>query len=58
VVWLCGERCHRSGKYSVHQNADVARYLHRYGQQKAMSEQGWDKETFIAIFGKNYLDGE
>lgn len=56
VVWLCGERCHRTGKYSSHQNADVADYLHRYGQKKAMREQGWDKQMFILIFGKNYLD--
>lgn len=55
VVYLCGERCHRLGEYSAHQNAEVAQYLHRYGQQKAMQEQGWSKEKFIEIFGKNYL---
>ena len=57
TVLLC-RNCHTQSKYSVHQNAEVADYLHRYGQRKAMNEQGWDKETFIAIFGKNYLDGE
>lgn len=58
VVWLCGERCHRSGKYSAHMNADVARYLHRYGQEKAMREQGWSADEFRKIFGRNYLDKE
>lgn len=56
VVWLCGERCHRLGKYAVHQNAQVMAYLHRYGQIKAMREQGWTVEQFVAEFGKNYLD--
>lgn len=55
VVYLCGERCHRLGEYSAHQNAEVARYLHRYGQRKAMQEQGWSTAEFIAMFGKNYL---
>lgn len=58
VVYLCGERCHRIGEYSAHQNAEVAQYLHKYGQQKAMQEQGWSTEKFIEIFGKNYLDQE
>lgn len=56
VVPLCGERCHRLGKYSAHQNAEVAAYLHRYGQRKAMQEQGWTVEEFVAKFGKNYLE--
>ncbi|MBP3573238.1 MAG: hypothetical protein J6J71_01360 [Prevotella sp.] len=58
VVYLCGNRCHRLGEYSAHQNAEVAHYLHRYGQQKAMQEQGWSTAKFIEIFGKNYLDQE
>lgn len=58
VVYLCGERCHRLGEYSAHQNAEVAQYLHKYGQQKAMQEQGWSTEKFIEIFGKNYLNQE
>ena len=56
TVWLCGSRCHREGKYSVHQNADVMDYLHKVGQLKAMSEQGWTVEQFREIFGANYLD--
>lgn len=56
VVWLCGERCHRLGKYSAHQNSKVADYLHQYGQRKCMAEQRWTKEQFMEVFGKNYLD--
>lgn len=55
VVWLCGSRCHRLGEYSAHQNAEIADYLHRYGQQKAMREQGWTADEFREVFGKNYL---
>lgn len=56
TVWLCGERCHRLGKYSAHQNAAIANYIHKYGQRKAMEEQGWTVEQFREIFGANYLD--
>jgi hypothetical protein len=31
-------------------------FLHRTGQRKAMNEQGWTTEEFIAVFGKNYLE--
>jgi hypothetical protein len=58
VVYLCHERCHIYGKYSVHQNAEIMDYLHKYGQRKAMLEQGWSKEDFMKIFGANYLDEE
>lgn len=57
TVYLCGERCHRNGEYSAHRNAEVAAYLHRYGQRKAMQENGWTAEQFAEIFGKNYLGG-
>lgn len=55
VVYLCGERCHRTGKYSAHQNGEVAQYLHEYGQEKAMRENNWTVEQFREIFGKSYL---
>lgn len=55
TVWLCGERCHRLGEYSAHRNAEVADYLHKYGQRKAMKEQGWTTEDFMKVFGANYL---
>lgn len=56
VVLLCHSRCHIYGKYSVHQNAEVMEYIHKYGQRKAMKEQGWSKEQFAEIFHANYLD--
>lgn len=56
TVYLCGERCHRLGRLSVHQNAEVMEYVHKYGQRKAMAEQGWTKEEFREIFGRNYLE--
>ncbi|MBR6533431.1 MAG: hypothetical protein IKT44_03290 [Clostridia bacterium] len=52
---MCGERCHRLGEYSAHQNAEIADYLHKYGQKKAMSENNWTVEKFVEVFGKNYL---
>lgn len=55
VVYLCGERCHRNGEYSVHRNKEVMQYLHKYGQRKCMEEQGWTTEEFVSVFGKNYL---
>lgn len=56
TVWLCHDRCHVFGKYSVHQNADVMRYVHEYGQRKAMEENGWSVKDFIREFGKNYME--
>lgn len=56
VVYLCGNRCHRNGQYAAHRCRDTADMLHRYGQEKAMSENGWTKEEFREIFGRNYLD--
>lgn len=55
TVYLCGNRCHRTGKLSVHKNPEVADYLHRYGQRKAMQENNWSEDDFREIFGKNYL---
>lgn len=55
VVYLCHNECHIFGKNAVHNNRDVDLKLKQYGQQKAMEEQGWSKEDFIKIFGKNYI---
>ena len=55
TVWLCGNRCHREGAEAVHRNARSQEKLHIMGQLKAMREQGWTKEEFRAVFGKNYL---
>lgn len=46
------------GKYSVHQNAEVMRYIRQYGQKKCMREQGLSISEFRNIFGANYLDPE
>ncbi len=54
-VRLC-HRCHRDNKIGVHSNAEAADYLHRIGQ-KAF-ERTHTRQEFVAIFGKNYLDGE
>jgi hypothetical protein len=33
-------------------------YLHEYGQRLAMEQEGWTKEEFMQVFGKNYLQEE
>lgn len=58
VVDLCHDRCHENGREAVHNNADTMEQLHKYGQKKAMREQGWTVEEFIMEFGKNYLSAE
>lgn len=56
-VYLCGERCHRNGKYSAHQNFEIAEYLHKYAEALFLN-QGHTKEEFIKVFGKDYLKDE
>lgn len=53
VVYLCGERCHRTGRYAAHNNLETMGYLQRKGQE--MAEKQMSREEFIRIFGKNYL---
>lgn len=55
VVYLCHNRCHIFGKGAVHNNAKAMNRLHRYGQLKAMQEQGWTEDDFRREFGKSYL---
>ena len=55
VVYLCHDSCHIFGENAVHKNAETMLALHRYGQEKAMRENGWSVEDFIKVFGKNYL---
>ena len=54
-VYLCHNRCHIYGNMSVHQNQKTMRQLKRYGQLKAMKENGWSTDDFIREFGKNYI---
>jgi methionine aminopeptidase len=53
VVYLCGERCHRTGRYAAHNNAETMAYLRRKGQE--MAEKQMSRDEFIKIFGRNYL---
>ena len=55
VVDLCHNRCHIFGGYSVHKNSKTMLQLKRYGQLKAMREQGWTEDDFRREFGKSYL---
>ena len=55
VVYLCHSRCHIWDSGAVHRSAKNMLRLKRYGQLKAMSEQGWTEEDFIREFGKSYL---
>lgn len=55
TVDLC-HGCHQASPVSAHRCAETDRKLKRFGQRKAMLEQGWDKNTFIREFGRNYLD--
>jgi len=55
VVYLCGNSCHRNGKYAVHRCRETRDMLMQWGQKKAMEEQGWDIEQFREVFGKNFL---
>ena len=40
---------------AAHNNAETMLKLHRFGQVKAMQEQGWTEEDFRREFGKSYL---
>ena len=57
TVLLCPS-CHREGPFAAHRNGQTMKYLHQYGQRKAMKEQGWTVKEFMEVFGQNYLDEE
>lgn len=54
-VYLCHHDCHIFGELSAHRSRETAEALHKWGQKKAMQEQGWTVREFIMEFGKNYL---
>ena len=58
TVWLCHSRCHIFGKEAAHTCRKTMDELHRYGQKLAMEQQGWTKEEFMHVFGRNYLERE
>ena len=57
TVYLC-PWCHQYDADSVHRSGETRLILHKYGQRKAMIEQGWSKEDFIREFGKNSLSDQ
>ena len=58
TVYLCHDRCHENGRHAAHRDPETRQYLHEYGQQLAMEENGWTVSDFIREFGKNYLNSE
>lgn len=56
TVDLCHDTCHIFGPNSAHHNLETMLRIKRYGQKKAMKENGWSTEDFIREFGKNYLE--
>lgn len=54
-VYICGDRCHRNGKDSIHKNAKVDRAVKQIVQRRAMQYYGWTTEEFIEKFRKNYI---
>ena len=55
TVYLC-PYCHQYASDSAHKSYEARVRLRKYGQAKAMREQGWSVEDFVREFGKNYLD--
>jgi hypothetical protein len=55
TVYLCHNEHHIFGKFAVHNNQEVDNELKKFGQMKAMKENGWTTEEFIKQFGKNFL---
>lgn len=53
-VYLCGCTCHREGPEAVHKNRENDLRLKRAAQRKF--EERYDRELFMAEFGKNYLE--
>jgi hypothetical protein len=53
-VWLC-HQCHNEPPNGVHHNAKHNHQLKAEAQKAAMLYYGWSENTFIKIFGKNYL---
>lgn len=55
TVKLCHYKCHIFGAEAVHSCRATMDKLHKYGQRKAMREQGWTVADFRREFGCNYL---
>ena len=50
--------CHREDRDAIHRCGATRLAVQKYGQKKAMREQGWSVEEFIQHLGKNYMDPE
>lgn len=57
TVRVC-PRCHREDRDAIHRSGATRLEVQKYGQRKAMREQGWSVEEFVEVFGKNYLEPE
>lgn len=55
-VGLCGESCHRNGRYAAHRCRATADALKQFFQVRYMIEQKASVSDFRAEFGKNYLE--
>lgn len=55
-VGLCGDSCHRNGKYAAHQCCATADALKQFWQVKYMVQHKASVADFLAEFGKNYLE--
>lgn len=54
VVALC-PKCHEFIHGNEITGVKALHRLRRYGQLKAMEEQGWTEDEFRSVFGKSYL---
>lgn len=55
-VGLCGESCHRNGRYAAHQCRETSDALKQFWQIKYMMAHKASVADFRAAFGKNYLE--
>lgn len=55
-VGLCGESCHRNGRYAAHQCRATSDALKQFWQVKYMMAHKVSVADFRAEFGKNYLE--
>lgn len=55
TVWLCAKH-HNMSDEGVHFNRMLDLALKQAAQKKAMRHYSWDVESFIKIFGKNYIE--
>lgn len=52
VVYLCHNDCHIFGEQAAHRSRETAERLYRWGQAKAMRENGWTSPARSRLTGK------